>query len=42
MTLDLAVLGSDGKAEKTVSINLDVHTDLIGAASKHIYGHYEN
>lgn len=35
MTLDLSVLGIDGKPEQTISMSLDVHTELIDAATKH-------
>jgi hypothetical protein len=35
LTLNLSVLGNDGKPEKTISMSLEVHAGLIDAVTKH-------
>lgn len=40
MSLDFVVLGEDGKPEKTVSIGVDLHHELIATAIYHGFGRF--
>jgi hypothetical protein len=42
MSLDFAVLGQSGSPEKTVSLGVDLHHELVTAAAAHGLGRFQD